>query len=226
MRVLLVEDEKGVARFVRQGMTEAGYAVDVAYDGAEGIGYARAGTYDLLVLDILLPEMSGIDILKELRKRGDKTPAILLTARDGVGDKIAGLDAGADDYIVKPFAFPELLARIRALMRRPPRREESVLSFADLEMDLGRHEVRRAGRSIDLSPKEFMLLEVLLRHPQQVLTRVQIMEYVWNFDFSSETNVIDVYIGYLRRKIDRGFDKKLIRTVRGLGYLLDSSDDE
>jgi len=224
VRVLLVEDEQGVARFVRQGMSEAGYAVDIAYDGAEGLGYARGGNYDLLIIDVMLPELNGIEIVKEVRKTGDRTPVILLTARDGVEDRVSGLDAGADDYLVKPFAFPELLARVRALLRRPPKHEAKALKFEDLEMDLGRHEVRRGDRRIDLSPREFALLEVLLRHPRQVLTRVQIMEHVWSFDFSSETNVIDVYVGYLRRKIDRGSDQKLIRTVRGIGYLLDSSN--
>lgn len=221
--MLLVEDEEGVARFIRQGMGEAGYAVDVAYDGAEGFGFARTGSYDLLILDLLLPEMSGLEVLREIRKRGDKTPVILLTARDGVDDRVAGLDAGADDYLIKPFDFPELLARARALLRRPPHEAETVLTSGGLEMDLGRHEVHRDGRKIELSPKEFALLEVLLRHPQQVLTRVQIMEHVWSFDFPTETNVIDVYIGYLRRKIDRGFEQKLIRTVRGIGYSLDAS---
>jgi DNA-binding response OmpR family regulator len=225
MRVLLVEDEEGVARFIRQGMTEAGYAVDVATDGAEGAGFAKAGSYDLLVVDIMLPEISGLDLLKEVRRGGNRTPVILLTARDGIEDKISGLDAGADDYLVKPFAFPELLARARALLRRPPVRETKVLSFEDLVMDLGKHEVSRAGRAIELSPREFALLEVLLRHPRQVLTRLQIMEHAWDFEFSSETNVIDVYVGYLRRKIDRGFTRKLIRTVRGVGYSLDSSGE-
>lgn len=223
MRVLLVEDEEGVARFIRQGMTEAGYAVDVASDGAEGVGFARAGSYDLLVVDVMLPELNGIELLKELRRSGDKTPVILLTARDGLDDKISGLDAGADDYLVKPFAFPELLARARALLRRPPKRETRMLKFEDLEMDLGKHEVRRSNRRIELSPREFALLEVLLRHPRQVLTRLQIMEHAWDFESSSETNVIDVYIGYLRRKIDRGFGQQLIRTVRGVGYSLDTS---
>ena len=223
MRVLLVEDEAGVARFIRQGMSEAGYAVDVAADGAEGSGFAISGSYDLLIVDVMLPEVSGLELLRELRSQGNRTPVILLTARDGLDDKIAGLDAGADDYLVKPFAFPELLARARAVLRRPPKPSTRVLSFEDIQMDLDRHEVTRGGRTIELSPKEFALLEVLLRHPRQVLTRLQIMEHAWDFEFSSETNVIDVYIGYLRRKIDRGFGEKLIRTVRGVGYTLDSS---
>ncbi len=204
-------------------MTEAGYAVDVAADGAEGAGFAKSGSYDLLIVDVMLPEVSGLDLLREIRSSGDRTPVILLTARDGLDDKIAGLDAGADDYLVKPFAFPELLARTRAVLRRPPKPSTRVLKFEDIEMDLDRHEVTRGGRTIELSPKEFALLEVLLRHPRQVLTRLQIMEHAWDFEFSSETNVIDVYIGYLRRKIDRGFGEKLIRTVRGVGYTLDSS---
>lgn len=224
MRVLLVEDEDGVARFIRQGMSEAGYAVDVATEGGEGMGYARTTRYDLMILDIMLPEMSGLEMLREIRRRGITTPVILLTARDAVSERINGLDAGADDYLVKPFAFPELLARARALLRRPPRRSERILRFADLELDLGRHEVHRDGRKVDLSPKEFALLEVLMRHPKQILTRAQIMEHVWNLGFSSATNVIDVYVGYLRRKVDRGFDQKLIHTTRGVGYSLDTPD--
>jgi heavy metal response regulator len=220
MRVLVVEDEPGIALFVRQGLSEAGYAVDVAGDGEEGLDYALAADYDAIILDILLPRMDGLDLLRQVRDRGMMTPVLLLTARDAVEDRVQGLDAGADDYLVKPFAFSELLARIRALLRRPPLQAEAVLRVGDLEMDVARHEVRRAQRVIELSAREFALLEYLIRHPTQVLSRTQIIEHVWNFDFSYESNVVDVYIGYLRRKLNRGSDRPLIHTVRGVGYRL------
>ena len=220
MRILIVEDEAGVADFVEQGLTEAGYAVDVARDGLDGLEYARAFEYDAMVLDIMLPKMNGLDVLREMRDQRIKTPVLLLTARDRVDDRVRGLDVGADDYLVKPFAFPELLARIRALLRRPPLQAGNLICVGDLEMDVAQREVRRAGQHIELSPREFSLLELFLRHPNQVLTRTQIVEHVWNFDFYSDTNVVDVYIGYLRRKIDRGFGPPLIHTVRGVGYRL------
>jgi DNA-binding response OmpR family regulator len=222
MRILVVEDEPGIALFIRQGLSEAGYAVDVAGDGEEGLDYALAAEYDAIVLDILLPRMDGLDLLRELRDRGMMTPVLLLTARDAVEDRVQGLDAGADDYLVKPFAFSELLARIRALLRRPPLQTEAVLRVGDLEMDIARHEVRRSQRVIELSPREFALLEYLIRHPTQVLSRTQIIEHVWNFDFSYESNVVDVYIGYLRRKLNRSSDTPLIHTVRGVGYRLNA----
>jgi len=220
MRLLVVEDEPGVAQFIRQGLTEAGFAVDVARDGAEGLDYALAAEYDAIVLDIMLPKMDGLDLLRELRTRSIKSPVLLLTARDAIEDRVQGLDTGADDYLVKPFAFPELLARVRALLRRPPLQADTILRVGGLEMDTARREVCRAGQPIELSPREFALLELLMRHPGQVLPRTQIIEHVWNFDFYSETNVVDVYIGYLRRKIDRGFADPLIHTVRGVGYRL------
>jgi DNA-binding response OmpR family regulator len=174
--------------------------------------------YDVLVLDIMLPKLDGLSLLRELRRRGTKTPSLVLTARDTVDNRVEGLDAGADDYLVKPFAFPELLARIRALLRRPPLQMGTVLQIADLEMDTAKRDVRRNGRAIDLSPREFAVLEYLMRHPNQVLTRTQIAEHVWNFDFYNESNVVDVYVGYLRRKIDQDKDVPLIHTVRGVGY--------
>ena len=218
MRILVVEDEAGIANFVRQGLTEAGHAVDLAWTGREGLEYALAVDYDVLVLDIMLPGMDGLTLLQELRHRGDKTPALMLTARDTVDDRVAGLDAGADDYLVKPFAFPELLARVRALLRRPPLQTGTILRVDDLQMDTAKREVRRNGRLIDLSPREYAVLEYLMRHPNQVLTRTQIGEHVWNLDFYNESNVVDVYIGYLRRKIDKGERLPLFHTVRGVGY--------
>jgi DNA-binding response OmpR family regulator len=220
MRILVVEDEAGIARFLEQGLKETGYTVDVARNGPDGLEYALAYEYDAIVLDIMLPQMNGLDMLKEIRARRVKSPVVLLTARDGVDERVHGLDVGADDYLVKPFAFPELLARIRALLRRPPLQADGNLHLGDLEMDLPRREVKRAGKLIELSPREFALLEVLLRHPNQVLSRTQILERVWNFDFYSDTNVVDVYIGYLRRKLDREFDPPLIHTIRGVGFRL------
>ena len=226
MRVLVVEDEPGIAQFIRQGLREAGYAVDVAYDGEEGLDYVYVAEYDVLVLDILLPKLDGLDVLHALRARGVKTPVLLLTAKDTVEDRVRGLDSGADDYLVKPFAFPELVARLRALLRRPPLQIDPVLHLGDLAMDTARREVRRGGRLIELSPREFTLLEYFMRHPQHVLTRTQLAEHVWNFDFFNDSNVVDVYIGYLRRKIDRGSDRPLLQTVRGVGYRLSDAPDE
>ncbi len=220
MRILLVEDEPTIANFIRQGLTEAGYAVDVAKDGQEGLEYAQAAAYDVLVLDIMLPRLDGIQLLRRLRASGHKTPALMLTARDTVDNRVEGLDAGADDYLVKPFAFPELLARVRALLRRPPLQAGTVLQIGTLYMDTARHVVERNGRLIDLSPREYAILEYLMRHPNQVLSRTQIGEHVWNFDFYNESNVVDVYIGYLRRKVDRPGELPLIHTVRGVGYCL------
>ncbi|MCB9422297.1 MAG: response regulator transcription factor [Ardenticatenaceae bacterium] len=218
MRVLVVEDEPGIANFVRQGLAEAGYAVDLVGDGRSALDYALAADYDAYVLDILLPGMNGMDLLRDLRRRGDKTPALMLTARDTIDDRVEGLDAGADDYLVKPFAFPELLARVRALLRRPPLQAGTVLQIGDLMMDTAKREVRRKENLIELSPREYAVLEYLMRHPHQVLTRTQIGEHVWNFDFYNESNVVDVYVGYLRRKIDQGSEASLIHTVRGVGY--------
>ncbi|MBN2305544.1 MAG: response regulator transcription factor [Anaerolineae bacterium] len=224
MRVLVVEDEPGIANFVRQGLTEAGYAVDVAWDGQEGIACALAVEYDVMVLDIMLPRLNGLDVLRELRDQGRQTPTIMLTARDTIEDRVDGLDAGADDYLVKPFAFPELLARLRALLRRPPLQTGTVLVVDDLEMDTVTRSVRRGGCSIELSPREYAVLEYLMRHPDQVLTRTQIGEHVWNLDFYNESNVVDVYIGYLRRKIDRDHETSLLQTVRGVGYRISAGD--
>jgi DNA-binding response OmpR family regulator len=220
MRILLIEDEPSIAQFIRQGLSEASYVVDLVSNGREGLDYALAAEYDAIILDIMLPELDGLSLLRELRAQRRKTPVLLLTARDTVENRVQGLDSGADDYLVKPFAFPELLARLRVLLRRPSLQAETILRLADLEMNIARREVRRAGRMIELSPREFAVLEYLLRHPDQTLTRTQIAEHIWNFDFYNESNVIDVYIGYLRRKIDQGFNPPLLHTVRGVGYRL------
>lgn len=220
MRVLLVEDDAGIAQFVQQGLVEVGYAVDVVPDGQSGLNYAQAAEYDAIVLDVMLPELDGLQVLRSLRSQQIKVPVLLLTARDRIEDRVQGLDAGADDYLVKPFAFTELLARLRALLRRPPLQNATILQVGDLEMDVANRQVCRAGKQIELSPREFTLLEYLMRHPRQVLTRAQITEHIWNFDFYGDSNVVDVYIGYLRRKIDRNSDYPLLHTVRGVGYRL------
>jgi len=186
------------------------------------LNYVLAADYDILVLDIMLPEMNGLDLLRELRARGYKTPTLMLTARDTIDNRVTGLDAGADDYLVKPFAFPELLARVRALLRRPPLQAGSVLQVGDLEMNPATREVKCDGQLIDPSPREYAVLEYLMRHPNQVLTRTQIGEHVWNFDFYNESNVVDVYIGYLRRKIEKVGGRAFIQTIRGVGYCLNS----
>ena len=225
MRVLVVEDDAGISRFIHQGLNEAGYAVDLAVDGSEGINYAIAADYDVIVLDVLLPKLDGLSVLKDLRQRGLQTPVLLLTALDTVQDRVLGLDAGADDYLIKPFDFTELLARLRALLRRPPLQNDVLLQVGNLEMDTVQRLVRRGDRPIELSPREFSLLEYLMRHPNQVLSRTQIAQHVWSFDFYGDFKVIDVYIGYLRRKIDRNTPSSLIQTVRGVGYRL-SADGE
>lgn len=225
MRVLVVEDDAGISRFIHQGLNEAGYAVDIASNGREGVNYAIAADYDVIVLDVLLPELDGLSVLKDLRQRGLQTPVLLLTALDTVQDRVLGLDAGADDYLIKPFDFTELLARLRALLRRPPLQTEVMLQVRNLEMDTVQRLVRRGDRLIELSPREFSLLEYLMRHPNQVLSRTQIAQHVWSFDFYGDFKVIDVYIGYLRRKIDRNEPSSLIQTVRGVGYRI-SADAE
>lgn len=207
-----------MAKFIVQGLTELGHVVNHASDGSTGVELSLSSDYDAIILDILLPQLNGLQVLKSYREQGGKAPVLLLTALGEVEDRVKGLDAGADDYLLKPFEFQELMARLRALQRRPPLQKDTVLSLGDLEMDLSLHQVRRGGQPIELSVKEFSLLEMFLRHTNQVLSRTQIAQHVWNFDFYNDTNVVDVYVGYLRRKIDQGFDPPLIHTVRGVGY--------
>lgn len=218
MRILVVEDELDIAQFLSQGLTEAGYIVDLAHDGIVAGEYCLAAEYSLILLDIMLPKLDGLQLLRQIRSRSIQTPVLLLTARDTVSDRITGLDAGADDYLVKPFAFSELLARLRALLRRPPVQVDLVLQLGDVQMDIVQREVRCGSKSLELSPREFNLLEYLLRHPEQVLTRTQIAENVWNFDFPGDFKVIDVYVGYLRRKMERVNSNLTIQTLRGVGY--------
>ena len=226
MRILLVEDEPDVAGFIKQGLKQENFAVDVAGDGESALHMAELNPYDLLILDIGLPGKDGISVCRELRNRRRGVPIIMLTARCEVGDRIKGLDSGADDYLGKPFAFDELMARIRALLRRGRTDKSSVLKVADLELDQLRHTVRRAGKTIELTRKEYALLEYLMINVNLVLTRTMISEHIWDANFDSETNVIDVYINYLRRKIDHGRKRSLIRTIRGVGYTLGEKTDE
>jgi two-component system, OmpR family, copper resistance phosphate regulon response regulator CusR len=220
MRLLIVEDEKKVARFIRQGLEEEGYAVDMASDGEEGLVMALDRVHDLIILDINLPKMDGRRVLQELRRQKVMTPVLFLTVRATIEDKVLGLDAGADDYLTKPFAFQELVARVRALLRRRNEEAPAVLQIADLTLDPARRIVTRGGEKIDLTLKEFALLEYFLHNPGRVLTRTMIIEHVWNYDFDTMTNVVDVYVNYLRKKIDTGREMKLIQTVRGMGYVL------
>jgi len=220
MRALVVEDDPGMASVLARGLREAGIAVDLASNGADGLWLATDIEYDVVVLDVGLPDVDGLQVLSRLRAAGRVMPVLLLTALDAVPDRVLGLDAGADDYLTKPFAFPELLARIRALVRRGPRVRSRSLRVGDLELDPAAHDVRRAGVPIPLSSKEFALLECLMKAPGQVLTRTYLIEHVWDVAFDSDSNVVDVYIGYLRAKIDRPFERRTLRTVRGVGYVL------
>ncbi|PZS04576.1 MAG: DNA-binding response regulator [Candidatus Chloroheliales bacterium] len=220
MHVLVVEDEPKIAAFIQRGLTEEGYAVDIAADGVIALERLKVEKYDFIVLDILLPRLNGVQVCRELRRLGVHTPVLMLTARDGVDERVAGLDSGADDYLVKPFAFKELLARLRALSRRPPTAAATTLSVADLSLDPATHQVRRGMKRIELTAKEYAVLELLLRHQGQTLSREQIANHVWSYDFYSESNLVDVYIRSLRRKLDEGFHPRLLHTVRGFGYRL------
>ena len=224
MRVLFVEDDKSIAHFVKKGLRESYFAVDVAYDGEEGLYLALNERYDLLILDIMLPKVDGVEILKLVRERGIDTPVIFLTAKDAEGDIVRGLNLGADDYMVKPFSAIELLARVRAILRRTKGENALRLQVGDLTMDLRTHKVFRGEKRIDLTPKEYALLEYFMRNEGQILTRTMISESVWDYHFDSLTNVIDVHVYHLRNKIDKGFDLKLIHTIKGVGYVLERRD--
>jgi two-component system, OmpR family, response regulator len=223
VRVLVVEDEVKMARAIRRGMEQEGYAVDTALDGDEGLHMVIENDYDAIVLDVMLPGIDGFEVCRRLRARGRWAPVLMLTARDTVPDRIEGLDAGADDYLVKPFAFGELLARLRALIRRGAVERPAVLQVGDLVLDPAAHSVTRAMRQVELSAREFALLEFLMRHPGEVVSRTAILEHVWDYNYDGLSNVVDVYVGYLRRKLEQPFGRTLIRTVRGVGYALEPS---
>jgi len=220
MRVLVVEDNADVGKRLTQGLREHGFTVDLVLHGDEAFAYAGSGGYDLLILDRMLPGCDGLDLLRRLRAGGIASPAIFLTAKSSITDRVEGLDAGADDYLVKPFAFAELLARIRVVLRRGSEIAPAILRVGDLSLDPATRVVERAGQRIDLTPKQFALLHFLMRHTGDVITRTMIQEHVWNFDFDGLTNVVDVHINRLRNKVDRDFDRPLIHTLRGVGYVL------
>ncbi|MBI2498400.1 MAG: heavy metal response regulator transcription factor [Opitutae bacterium] len=223
MRILIVEDEVKTADYLSKGLSESGFVVDVAHQGEDGLHFAMTEYYDLIVLDVQLPGRDGWSILQSLRRAGRQTPVLFLTASDTVADRVKGLDLGADDYLVKPFAFSELLARARSILRRGPTRQPEMLRILDLELDLARHKAARAGQRLDLTPKEFALLSLLVRRKGEVLSRTLIAELVWEMHFDSDTNVVDVAVRRLRGKVDDPYPQKLIRTVRGVGYALDDS---
>ncbi len=223
-RILVIEDEERIASFLKRGLIYEGYRVDVAYDGPSGLSMARENPPDLVLLDWMLPGLDGIEVCRRLRKAGD-VPILMLTAKEDVADRVAGLDAGADDYLVKPFDFDELLARMRALFRRAqPASRPEVMRFADLELDTGTHRARRGDRHIDLTAKEYELLELFMRNPRRVLTRELIFDRVWGYDFGGESNIIEVYVRYLRQKTEDEGEARVIHTVRGVGYVLREND--
>jgi len=225
MRILIIEDEIKTASYLKKGLAENGFVVDVAHQGEEGLDLALIYDYDLIILDVMLPQRDGWSIISEIRNNGKQTPVLFLTARDKVQDRVKGLELGADDYLIKPFAFSELLARIRVILRRGPIKLPEKLSIADLEIDLLAHKVNRGGQPIDLTHKEFVLLSFMAQRAGQVLSRTMIAEQVWDINFDSDTNVVDVAIRRLRQKIDDPFVKKLIHTVRGVGYVVEERQD-
>jgi heavy metal response regulator len=223
MKILVVEDEKKVGAFIKKGLEEDNYSVELAYDGDKGEELAAARNFDLIILDILMPKKDGLTVLKDLRARQVSTPVLMITAKGSVDDKVKGLDSGADDYLVKPFAIAELLARVRSLLRRGPAEKSTTLVVGDLSLDLVSHKARRGQNTIELTAKEYTLLEYFMRNANKVLSRTIISEHIWNYNFDTGTNIIDVYINHLRNKIDGGRDKKLIHTVRGVGYMMKAS---
>ena len=223
MRILVVEDERDLNHLIKRKLKEEGYSVDSCYDGLEAIDYLNSASYDVLVTDIMMPRLDGINLIKGLRDKGDMTPAIFLSAKDSVDDRVKGLDAGADDYLIKPFAFDELLARIRVVLRKPQKIKTNVLKVRDLEMNVDSHEVKRGNRKIELSSKEFNLLRYMMMNEGIVLSRSTLEEHVWDFDYEGSSNLIDVYIRYLRKKIDENEEVKLIKTIRGMGYTIKGS---
>jgi heavy metal response regulator len=220
MRILIIEDEQKVAEFIKRGLKEEGYAVDVALDGEEGYFQATTNLYDAILLDLMLPKLDGLSLCRKLRQENIHTPILMLTAKDSVKDKVKGLDSGADDYLPKPFSFEELLARIRAILRKGKNQQPTQLQVADLVLDLLNHKVYRAQAEINLTAKEYALLEYFMRNTGNIITRTMISEHVWDINFDTFTNVIDVYVNYLRNKIDKGHKNKLIHTIRGRGYIL------
>lgn len=218
MNILIVEDEQRIARFIKKGLELEEYLADVSNDGAKALEMIQINGYDLIILDIMLPGLSGIEICQKIRQDNIDTPVIILTARDSVEDRVSGLDAGADDYLVKPFAIGELLARIRALLRREKTTRQTVLRVSDLTLNPSSHVVTRGERELELTSKEYKILDYLMRRPDQVCTRTMIMEHVWGYDYAGQGNIVDVYITYLRKKIDKGYSKKLIQTIRDVGY--------
>lgn len=223
MRILLVEDEKRLSEVIKKGLLEQGFAVDQAFDGEEGLYLAETEDYDVIILDIMLPKMDGVAVCKELRKKKVQTAILMLTAKSLLEDKVAGLDVGADDYLTKPFEFAELNSRIHALLRRTYKQPESIITIDTLEVDPLKHTAKREGKEITLTPKEFAILEILARNKNQVVTRTQITEHTWDYNFDSMSNVVDVFMATLRKKVDGGHKKKLIRTVHGVGYKLTAS---
>jgi heavy metal response regulator len=220
MKILLVEDEKKVASFIKRGLEEEHFTVDVAYDGESGEFMALTSEYDLIILDILLPKKNGFEVLKSLRANGIQTPILILTAKGSIDDKVEGLNSGADDYLTKPFAFAELIARIRSLLRRTSSEKSNIIKVADLELDTVKHIAKRGEKIIELTAREYSLLEYFMRNKGRVLTRTMIAEHIWDYHFDTGSNIIDVYVKRLRKKIDEGFPKKLIHTIRGVGYII------
>ena len=220
MKILIVEDDRVVGQYIRRGLEESQYHADLVDDGLEALRLISGGSYDIVVLDLRLPGMGGLEVLRTLRDRGNTTPILVLTAQDAVGHKVEALRAGADDYVTKPFAFEEVLARVEALSRRPKQLSSPKLTVGDLELDVGSREVHRAGRAIELTPKEYAVLEYLMRNPGRVMSRTLITEYAWDYHFDPGTNIVDVVINRLRKKVDSGSEKKLLHTVRGVGYVI------